>query len=166
MSSLPVSMKKIRSKQLRKSFNTDFIRRSREANSAVGGPIWLKIELIQNIMYVLITCKFKKYRINSNREKEETSIFKHSRTANSLVSCQIACKYQKFRSKTTKKKWRHHFPHYKSMGVFFRLSMADNSIVDGPIWPKFELFLDIMHVLDIYNFKMDRINSNREKRRL
>ena len=25
----------------------------------------------------------------------------------------------KDRIKTTKKQWRHHFPHYKSMGVFF-----------------------------------------------
>ena len=31
------------------------------------------------------------------------------------------------------------FPHYKSMGVFFRCSRADNSVVGGPIWPKFEL---------------------------
>ena len=36
-------------------------------------------------------------------------------------------------------------------------------MVDGPIWPKFELFLDIMYVLDTYKFKMDRIISNREK---
>ena len=33
-------------------------------------PIWLKLknELMQNIMYVLITCKFKKYQMNSNQE--------------------------------------------------------------------------------------------------
>ena len=61
------------------------------------------------------------------------------------------------------KKWRHHFPHYKSMGVFFRCSRADNSVVGGPIWPKFELVQDNMHVLVTYKFKMDRINSNREK---
>ena len=28
------------------------------------GPIWLKFELIQNSMYVLITCKFKNQRTN------------------------------------------------------------------------------------------------------
>ena len=43
------------------------------------------------------------------------------------------------------------------MGVFFRCSRADNTVVGGPIWPKFEL------VLITYKFKMDRINSNREK---
>ena len=33
-----------------------------------------------------------------------------------------------------------------------------------PIWPKFELLLDIMHVLDTYKFKMDYLfNCNREK---
>ena len=49
------------------------------------------------------------------------------------------------------------------MGVFFRCSRADNSVLGGPIWPKFELVQDNMHVLVTYKFKMDRINSNREK---
>ena len=52
-----------------------FFPRSRAANSAVGGPIWPKFELIQDIMHVLITCKFEKDRINSNGEKVVTSIF-------------------------------------------------------------------------------------------
>ena len=63
--------------------------------------------------------------------------------------------------KQPRKKWRHHFAHYKSMGVFFRCSRADNSVVGGPIWPKFELVQDNIHVT--YKFKMDRINSNRGK---
>ena len=45
-----------------------FFRRSRAANSVVGGPIWPKFKLIQDIMHVLITCKFEKDRINSNGE--------------------------------------------------------------------------------------------------
>ena len=28
------------------------------------------------------------------------------------------CKYKKDRTKTTEKRWRHRFPHYKSMGAF------------------------------------------------
>ena len=49
---------------------------SRAANSVVGGQIWPKFELIQDIMPVLITCKFEKDRINSNGgEKVVTSIF-------------------------------------------------------------------------------------------
>ena len=47
----------------------NFFRRSRAANSLVGGQIWPKFELIQDIMHVLITCKFEKDRINSNGEK-------------------------------------------------------------------------------------------------
>ena len=52
----------------------NFFRRSRAANSVVGGQIWPKFEL-QDIMHVLITCKFEKDRINSNGEKVVTSIF-------------------------------------------------------------------------------------------
>ena len=52
-----------------------FFWRSRAANSVVGGQIWPKLELIQDIMPVLITCKFEKDRIISNREKVVTSIF-------------------------------------------------------------------------------------------
>ena len=51
----------------------------------------------------------------------------------------------------------------KVYGVSFRRSMADNSIVSGLMWTKFELFLDIMHVPNTYKFKMDQINSNLEK---
>ena len=45
----------------------------------------------------------------------------------------------------------------------FRCSRAVNSIVSGPIWPKFELMQDIMHVYVTSNFKKDWINTNREK---
>ena len=55
------------------------------------------------------------------------------------------------------------FSHYKSMWVFFRCSRAANSVVSGPIWPKFELVRDFLHVLVICKYKEDRIKSNREK---
>ena len=47
--------------------------RSRAANSIVSGPIWPKFELVRDFMHVLVTCKYKKYRIKNNREKVETS---------------------------------------------------------------------------------------------
>ena len=50
------------------------------------------------------------------------------------------------------------------MGVFFKRSRADNSVVGGPTWPKFELVRDIMHVLVAYKFKMDLINSARPRK--
>ena len=71
-----------------------FFQRSRAANSVVDSPIWPKFELIQDIMHVLITCKFEKDRINSNGEKVVTSIFRRSRAANSIVSGGIWPKFK------------------------------------------------------------------------
>ena len=45
-----------------------FLRRSRAANSVVGGLIKPKLELIHNIMHVLVTSKFEKDRININAD--------------------------------------------------------------------------------------------------
>ena len=47
------------------------------------------------------------------------------------------------------------FSHYKCMG--------NCSVVSGPIWPKFELVWDFMHVLVTCQYKNDPIKSNREK---
>ena len=47
--------------------------------------------------------------------------------------------------------------------VFLRRSRSDNFKVPCPICPKFELLIDIMHVLDTYKFKMEGINSSRKK---
>ena len=54
------------------------------------------------------------------------------------------------------------FSHYKSMGNFLDLKAA-NSVVSGPIGPKFELFRDFMHVLVTCKYKKDRIKNNGEK---
>ena len=54
------------------------------------------------------------------------------------------------------------FSHYKSVNIF-RRSRAANSVVSGPIWPKFELVRDFMHVLVTCKYKKDRIKSNQEK---
>ena len=58
---------------------------------------------------------------------------------------------------------KHHFSHYKSMGVIFRRSRAANSVVGGPIWPKFELIHNIMHVLVTRKFEK---RSDQYQRRL
>ena len=60
MSSLPASMKKIRSKMKALEWTqhyTAFFRRTRADNSCVGVGIWPKFELIQAFMHVLVTCK-------------------------------------------------------------------------------------------------------------
>ena len=41
--------------------------------------------------------------------------------------------------------------------------MTANPIDSGPIWPKFELRQDFMHVYETSNFKKDWISNNREK---
>ena len=41
--------------------------------------------------------------------------------------------------------------------------MAANSVVSSPIWPKFELVRDFMHVLVNCKYKKDRIKNNQEK---
>ena len=71
-----------------------------------------------------------------------------------------AWKYHNDYIENNNKKWNHNFQHYKSIGDIFNRSRADNSILCGPIWFKLELLLDIMHVLNTYIFKTNRINSN------
>ena len=41
--------------------------------------------------------------------------------------------------------------------------MAANSVIRGPIWQKFELVQDFMHVLVTCKYKKDRMKHNREK---
>ena len=52
---------------------------------------------------------------------------------------------------------------YRTIGPLVRHSSANYSLLCGTIWSKFELPLDIMHVLDTYKFKMDWINTKREQ---
>ena len=55
MSSLPASMKKIRSKMKALQWSQHYT--ARADNSGVGVGIWPKFELIQAFMHVLVTCK-------------------------------------------------------------------------------------------------------------
>ena len=60
----------------------------------------------------------------------------------------------------TEKRWRHHFPHSKSM----ERSWANNSVVKSPTQPKFELIRDFMPVLVICKFDKDPIKGDWKKR--
>ena len=51
-----------------------FFIRSSAANSIVSGPICTKFELVQDFMHVLLTCKYKKDQIKSNRKKVATPL--------------------------------------------------------------------------------------------
>ena len=101
--------------------------------------------------------------------------FRHSRASNSKMSGLIRPKIeldQAFMpvlvtsnidddSKITELAWRNHFP-IKSPWDFFGRPRADISVVSGPIWPKFELVRDFMHVLVTCKYKNARIQSSRE----
>ena len=50
----------------------DFFRRSRAANSAVSGWIWLNFELLLALMHVIITCKYKEDWMKNSWEKVAT----------------------------------------------------------------------------------------------
>ena len=54
------------------------------------------------------------------------------------------------------------FPLYV-YGKFFGRSRTANSVVNGPIWPKFELVRDLMHVLVTCKLKKDRIKKQPRK---
>ena len=62
------------------------------------------------------------------------------------------------RSKMNELAWRQHFP-IISLWEIFRLSRAANSVFIGPIWPKFELVRDFMHVLVTCKYKKDKIKT-------
>ena len=66
------------------------------------------------------------------------------------------------RSKMNELAWRQHFPTI-SLWEIFRRSRAANSVVSGPIWPKFDLVRDFMHVL--VTASMKRIGSKTTKKR-
>ena len=66
------------------------------------------------------------------------------------------------RSKMNALAWREHFP-IISLWEIFRRSRTANSVVSGPIWRKFELVRDFMHVLVTCKYRKDRIKNNREK---
>ena len=55
------------------------------------------------------------------------------------------------------------FSYYKSMGIFLRRSRADNFVASGPIWPKFELFRDFMHILVTCKYKKDRVEEKQPR---
>ena len=62
--------------QCEKKWKHQFFRRLRAANSVVRGLIWPNFELIQALMYAIITCKYEKDPIKNNREKAATQFFK------------------------------------------------------------------------------------------
>ena len=53
----------------------NFFRRSRVANSAVLCQIWLKFELVQDIIDVLVTCKYEEDQIKNEGARVLTRLY-------------------------------------------------------------------------------------------
>ena len=73
MSSLPASMKKIRSKMKALEWTQHFPHYNSMVAMETSGRIWPNFELIQALIPVLITCKYEKNPIKNNGENVMTS---------------------------------------------------------------------------------------------
>ena len=145
MSSLPARMKKIKLKMkvldCSQDFSHykygDFSRRSRAANSAVHGQIWLNFELVQDFMVVLLTCKSEEDAIENRGARVFTTLysnFSHMQGQKALVlvvvsgrnlnSSKLSCmsslpaRMRLIKSKMKELECSQDFSHYKSMGIF------------------------------------------------
>ena len=117
-------------------------RHSRASNSKVSSLIWPEIILVRAFMPVLVTSNFDDYSIKNERASMETpfshyksmgnfldaqgqltsqSVVRSGRNSNSseiLCMSLLPASIKRIGSKTTEKRWRHRFPHYKPMGAF------------------------------------------------
>ena len=75
----------------------------------------------------------------------------------------VSCKNEENPIKMKALKCSQHFSYCKSMGIFFRRSMAANSAVHGRIWPNFELIRDFIVVLVTCKNEEDPIKNEGTK---
>ena len=94
-----------------------FIRRSRAANSAVHGRIWLNFELIHTLIVVLIN-----YKNEEDRSRADSTvrgrIWPNFELIRTLIVVLITCKNEDGPVKNEGSKVLTHFLHYKCMGIF------------------------------------------------
>ena len=65
--------------------------------------------------------KFMGNFLDAQGQLSPLSVVRSGRNSNSseiLCMSLLPASVKRIRSKATKKRWRHHFPHYKSMGAF------------------------------------------------
>ena len=183
MSSLPASIRRIGSKQPRKGGDTIFPIMSMGAFCCHGhqsfDPICLKTLCSLSPTSAMLHIKFDQDWPTGLRDiqvrKCKIFVIQGQVTPKLVVwsgpksnSFELLClswlpaTLMMIRSKMNELAWRQHFP-IISLWKIFRRSRAANSVVSSPIWPKFELVRDSMHVLVTCKYEMDRIRSNREK---
>ena len=64
----------------------DFSRRSRAANSTVLGPIWPNFELVQDVMDVLVTCKYEEDPIKNEGARVDTTLYSNFSDAQGQIT--------------------------------------------------------------------------------
>ena len=146
------------------------------AYSAVTGRMWPKFNSLKVVCVSLLPASLK--RIGTMQPRKSGGIvFRRSSAANSVVSSQTlpkleiiqaifkACSFHVQVPKGSDKKerirkWRHHFPHYKSVQIFFRRSRTANSVIHDRIWlifflthPSSYVYHFYLHVLKANPFK-------------
>ena len=159
-----------------------FFRRSRAANSAVLDRIWLKFKLVQDIMDVLVTCKYEEDPIKNEGARVLTRLYnafsdaqgqltptsaaefsQNSNSSKLLSLSSLPARMKKIQSKMKELDCSQDFPHNKSKGIFFTRLRAANSAVLGRIWLKFELVRDIIDVLVTCKYEEDQIKNERAR---
>ena len=115
----------------------DFSRRSRAANSAVLSPIWPNFELVRDVIYVLVTCKYEEDPIKNEGARVVTTLYSNfsdaqgqitlvlvSVSGRNLNSSKLSCmsllpaRMRMIDSKIKELECSQDFPYYKSMGIF------------------------------------------------
>ena len=114
-----------------------FFRRSRAANSAVLGRIWMKFELLRDIIDVLIICKYEEDPIKNEGARVLTRLYDvfsetqgqltlklaaefcpNSNSSKLLELSSLPARMKKIQSKMKELECKQGFPHVKSMGFF------------------------------------------------
>ena len=168
MSSLPASIRRIRSKATEKRWRHHFLHYKSMGNFCCHGhqsfdPIYLKTQCSLSPTPVMLDIKFdhdwptglrdiqvRKCKIFVSQglvtPKWVRWIGPKSNSSELLCLSWLPATLMIIRSKMNELAWRQHFP-IVSLWEFFRRSRATNSKVSCPIWPKFELVQNFMHVL-------------------
>ena len=71
----------------------DFARRSRAANSAVLGLIWPNFELVRDVMYAFVTCKYEEDPIKNKGARVVATLYFNILDAKGQITRESAVVY-------------------------------------------------------------------------
>ena len=143
-------------------------------------PKWIiRFDPNSNLFELLCLCSLPASLTKTQSKVTEKSwrhhFFHRWRAGNSKMTSQIRSKFKpvhgfmpvliscKFDEVWIHSNWRKDGDTIFPIQCQWERSRAYNSVVSGPIWQKFELILDFMHVLVICKYKKYQITNNQEK---